>query len=161
MATSGTGLRAPAIGQSYVLAEGTASEWVDYAISRGENLFINAYTDDVEKDEAADKKKTEMKLITAGIENLALPEKVKGVRAVFADTTSVTLTWDKKGSTDYVVCRYNSEAKTWSNVGFTEQNYWKKSVAAFRLRLLMNKSRLQQNNPAGFFLPGFLYIIST
>lgn len=123
VATSGHDrMRLHTLGQSYVLQYG--DNWGDYAVWMGENLFINAYTDDVEKDTSADKKKVTMTTNYQDAKRLKLPETVTGVKVAYADSTSVTLAWDKKDGADYVIYQYNPNANTWKKIGFSDQNYF-------------------------------------
>jgi len=101
VATSGCYDRTPTYGQSYVTYDGKI--WCDYAVSMGENLFINAYTDDVEKNTEADKKKVTMVTISPDIDSLNAPENVTGVKVSHTESNAVTLSWTKKSNANYIV----------------------------------------------------------
>ena len=110
-------------GQSY--ASSSKDHWFDYAVSYGENLFINAYTDNVKRDAKADKEKVTMVTNLKEAEQIELPQTVTGIKVGHTESTSVTLSWDKKEDADYVIYQYNPTAKTWKKVGYSSQNFYK------------------------------------
>lgn len=112
--------------QSYGGYESWHAEWSDEAARGGQNFYLKAYTDNVKKNAKEDVKKVTMKQVSAEVEHLVadsvLPETVKGVKAAYADTNFVILTWDAVAGAEYIIYRYNTSTGTWKKVAYAEKD---------------------------------------
>jgi len=107
----------PTFYQSYIY---TGTIWRDAGAWFGDNLYLGAYTDNVAADAKADAKKVTMKNISKEVEELVLPADVTGVKALYADSDSVILSWDRVDGMEYIVYQCNTKAGAWRKIGFVE-----------------------------------------
>lgn len=108
-----------ALGQSYSYSDG---RWFDYGSLYGKNYCINAYTDNIKRDEATDAKKVIME--TRIIKNDVV-QNVEQVSVSHVDGNSAILSWSKTPHNYYVIYKYNTVSGTWQKVGFSNKTYYK------------------------------------
>ena len=116
--------------------------WMDYGAAYGELFCLNAYTDNVAADTKADATKVTMQYISKEVEDLVLsedekskdknedqkdngkkgflPADVTGVKALYTDSDSVILSWDRVEGMEYIVYQCNLKAGAWRKIGFAE-----------------------------------------
>lgn len=110
----------PTYGQSYIYNERN-DQWSDLAFRSSQNLYLNAYTNNIDKNETMDMKKVSMNRTWGdNIKKNMIPETVTGVKAKYSDSTSAILTWDGLPDTEYIVYLYNAVADTWKKFDFVE-----------------------------------------
>ncbi len=110
----------PTYGQSYIYRE-YEKQWEDLAVWSGTNLYLNAYTDNVEANALEDAKKVTMKKsCPASDGRFTMPADVTGVKLDYADSTTAIVSWEKAVDTEYIIYQYNKVADTWKKYDFVE-----------------------------------------
>ena len=115
----------PTYGQSYFYNSYNKG-WTDLAFWVGTNFYLNAYTNNIEKDEVKDAKKVKMRVEYQADRADSLPTDVTGITLEYTDSTSAILSWDMLPDTEYIVFRQNKVSDTWQKAGYAEsgKNYY-------------------------------------
>lgn len=106
-------------GQSFVCEKG---RWRD-ARHILKTWFLEAFTDNIEKDVKADANKvsTDKSVPIVGIMGA---DDVEEVVVTGVDGETVSLSWNKVPGNGYVIYQYNKIADTWKRIGCSEKNYY-------------------------------------
>lgn len=110
-------------GQSFYYKDGMG--WSDLAVWYAEQLFINAYTDNVVKQESKDAKKELMQRDCQISEWFNAPADVTNLEVVHTDSVSALISWNHESAKDFAVYQYNPVAGTWKKIAYTDQMYYK------------------------------------
>jgi len=110
----------PTYGQSYIYIEGK-KQWEDLSLWSQQNLYLNAYTDNIKADAAKDAKKVTMKQSYLEYKEEYIPKDVADVSLDYVDATTAVISWEETKNTEYIVYQYNKTADAWRKLDFVDR----------------------------------------